>query len=171
MKTKIALITLGITAAMTSSVFAGDIKPLHTCVQSGLYTQSLGSSATAKDIWQVTCPTGTKYFEAQVRDRAPVATPILSINVTASSTAGTTNGVRTDTVDANGGTIACDLTGFSSYSRRTLTTASAAPVTFTFEVYKDAVGAEDYDVSEHCGKTTVPTDLGNGTSLTNLQNQ
>ena len=170
MKTKLALLTLGISAAVSSSAFAGDIRPLHTCVQAGLYNQSLGSSATAKDIWRVTCPAGTKSFQAQVRDKAPVAAPVLSINVTASGTAGTTDGVRTDTVDANGGTTQCDLTGFSSYSTRTLTTTSTGPVTFTFEVYKNATGAESYDVSEHCRNATGG-DLGNGTSLTNLQNQ
>lgn len=171
MKTKLALLTLGLSAVVTSTVFAGDIKPLHTSIQTGLYVQSLGASSTAKDKWRVTCGAGTVSYQAQVRDRSPVAAPVVSVNVTASSNAGSSGGARSDTVDANGGTTQTDLTGFSSYSTYTLNSPSTGPVTFDFEVYKSATGAENYDVSEHCNNTTAPVDRGNGTSLTNLQNQ
>ncbi|MBK8814498.1 MAG: hypothetical protein IPN42_02850 [Methylococcaceae bacterium] len=153
-----------------SSVWAGDIKPLHVCVQSGLFQQSLGTAATAKDIYRVSCPVGTKSFQANVRDRVPVATPVLNIRVIASSNAGSSDGVRSDTVDGNGSTAQCALTGFSAYSTYTLNAVSTAPVTFTFEVYKNAAGAETYDLGEHCRPGNL-SDYGNGTNLIVLQNQ
>ncbi|MBK8814499.1 MAG: hypothetical protein IPN42_02855 [Methylococcaceae bacterium] len=175
MKTKLALLTLGLSAAMASSAFAGDIKPLHTVIQAGLLGQSLGASATAKDIYQVTCPIDTRYYKARVRDQTPVMKPIVNVKIVGAST-------MTDTVDANGGTTNSNFLGFSSYSSRDLGSASATTVNFTIEVWKTAGtqggaapatadGAETYSVDEHCLGANGTTDLGSGTNLQVIQNQ
>ncbi len=163
-------LTLSLSLILSISAWARDIKPLHTCVQTGLFMKSLGNAATAKDRYRVTCPISTKSFRAQVRDRAPVVSPVLRINITASSNSGSSNGVRLDNVDGNGSTAQCTLTGFSGYTTRTLTTASTGSVTFDFEVYKDVAGSENYDVSEECLNSSG-MDLGNASYLTVLQNQ
>lgn len=163
-------LSLALLFISSQSIWAGDIKPLQTCIQTGLFQRSLGVAATAKDKYRVTCPVGTRSFQAQVRDRVPVANPVLRIIVTASNKAGSSGGIRPDYVDGNGGTSQCDLTGFSSPSTYTLNTPSTTPVTFEFEVYKDAAGAENYDVSENC-RDWNNGDLWNATNLTVLQNQ
>ncbi len=175
MKTKLSLITLGLSAVVASSAFAGDIKPLHTVIQAGLLGKTLGTTATAKDIYRVTCPAQTRYYKARVRDQTPVAKPIVNVKIVGAST-------LVDTVDANGGTANNDFTGFSSYSSRDLGAASATAVNFTIEVWKTAGtqggttpatadGAETYSVDEHCLGANGVTDLGSGTNLTVIQNQ
>ncbi len=144
------------------------------CLQPGLFNQSVGTAATAKDKYRIICPAGTKSFQAQVRDQPPIVAPIVYINITSSSLPGSTDRSRPDTIDGNGGTSQCDLfldpPGFGSFSKRTLTNTSPTPVTFDMEVYKSAAGAEIYSVNEFC-KSASGVDLGHSTNVQILQNQ
>ena len=161
--------------AVATTVQAGDIKPLHSCARSG---QAAISAATR--VHTATCPAGTKYYEAKVRDEAGVVKPKLSVTVTGSG--GTTSPVAGsastfdnfvsgafDYGDAGSPIGACDDPGsaqsatgggantnasnsrFSGYSRYTLTTAAAAPVNFTVTVTKAAASQNTNTADDSTG--------------------
>jgi hypothetical protein len=168
MRTKLTILVMSLSAVMTSTPFAGDIKPLH-----GGFAGSLGTGVK-KDILRGVCPTGTSpavtSVQAKVADKAPVNAPIVKVQIkkvssntcTASVTA--SGAIQQDNVDGD-----TNPDGTHIYSANS-SVAGGNGTAFRIEVFKTETGgaAEGYDLNYHCENGTathpVPT-------LTYCQNQ
>lgn len=142
---------LRIVAASSLVLFAAYAAPAAAHTQSG----SLGSSAAATDVYSITCSndgSGTPArIRAQVRDQAPVAAPVVSVQVTKGSL-GTNSSDATD--------------GDAVYSP--LVTVNGGSGAYTVLVNKTAAGSETYTLQYHC---ETSTGIHTGTSIVTRQNQ
>lgn len=116
---------------------------------------SLGSSASATDVYRVTCSTdgsgATHHLVTQVRDNAPVKPP----KVSAVATKGGASTTSTDPVDGN-----------TAYSpEKELAKGNGA---YTVSIKKSASGSEIYTLLYHC---ETASDVHTGTSISQTQNQ
>jgi hypothetical protein len=178
MKTKLALLILSVSSVITTSAFAGDVKPLHTVAQ--MTNKTLPATAgQICDVYRLSVPAGDtakSYTSANVIDLASVAKPKLGVKV------GKWNGSDCVAVSgAEGQTFAMHVTnGGVAYDEGTgtngcaatadqwpLTTAGASPVadgnglkskysTMNNTTTNYCVQVCKYSSSQHTG--TLPTD-------------
>ena len=146
--TKLNLRTI---AASSLIVFGAYAVPAAAHTQSG----SLGSSAAATDVYSITCSDdgsgAPARLRAQVRDQAPVASPVVSVQVTKGAL-GTNSSDGTD--------------GDTAYSP--LVTVNGGSGAYTVLVNKTAAGSETYTLQSHC---ETSTGIHTGFSIVTRQNQ
>lgn len=116
---------------------------------------SLGSPASATDVYRVTCSNdgsgATHHLVTQVRDNAPVKPPKVSVV----ATKGGASTTSTDPVDGN-----------SAYSpEKELAKGNGV---YTVSIKKSASGSEIYTLQYHC---ETASGVHTGTSISQTQNQ
>lgn len=184
MNTKLSLLTLGMTAIMASSAFAGDIKPLHESI-----TNSLPANATACDVYVLQCgapvtgyPTGQA--SSRVRDNEPQARPKVGVSqrnwngtscIAPSTTAEYDQG-GTQTYATKPPAAVGSPDGNGTYGLRS-TMSIAANARYCVKVCKaasnqntngnaiSAVEAESYTLDTHCHPTNQPTQQHNASTI------
>ena len=163
MKAK-SVVAVFLSTAMSASVYASDIAPMH-----GGFTGTLGSGHPRMDRLKGVCPLGTSpavfRVEARVRDLSPVQPPEVRVRVirlssdSCAATAACTGTLQGDPVDGDA--------GFSLFS----TCPAANGDAFMIEVDKTQTTnnpAESYELDYHCENGTVNHPVP---ALTYCQNQ
>jgi hypothetical protein len=186
MNTKLALVTLGISAVMASTVFAGDIKPLHADPT----IRDIQSPAGNCDIIKFQCGTGTGINQATARviDIAPVAKPIVTVQTApwTGAACGAFTAAKwdtaTNTLPRNSNNTPWTGDNNSSYSEETAPVAAVSGGFYCVKVCKvagrqnnagtpdTAAVAETYKLDHHCsnnGSATHPQSVYPGTYIQN----
>lgn len=110
---------------------------------------SLGDDATATDIYLVYCEEGTERLEASIADTDPDMTPLVSVTISKTGSA-----TSTDPIDSDG-----------EYSPAIQLAEGDGQYALT--VSKSDFGAENYDVQFHCMAGGIHTE----TIIQMIQNQ
>ncbi len=141
-------------ALLTSSAFAGDIKPLHG------FAGSLGASPIAVDIMRFSCGSlegvTVDHAAGAIQDLAPVAKPKLNIRIAKWNgyTCGAFSAAGVDPVDDDGlGGDEVEKSGIPAVNGKFCVMVYKTPDNQNSGTgTKTSYGAEEYEVDVHCGQ-------------------